>query len=763
MDPSTKDADRALEEYRESLSQEGRFLTYCRGRSRHFWMRQAIVLLLFPVVFLLGGIWIALAAAAMSILGETIDCLVLSKIGKRKALGDRMPLAYAITTVTGGLQALTQIFGIAAIFILGDGETRTLAGAICFAGTLDAALLYSVHRAASIVRIVIYLLGLVTITFQDYLRTGGNDPSLFFDTLAVLFLLYVCWAVVRHVLNTKRRRSNMRMATLENARELAHANAALVQSRRTTRRLAMVAERANDSVIITGRDGEITWVNQAFSRMTGYSFVEAVGRNVCFLNGPQTEPEISATLNGARSEARPMRLEIVNHRKDGRPIWVEVNMCPLFDDEGELLNMVSIERDISEAKERERALAEARREAEESVRARHNFLTTMSHEIRTPMNGVIGTTDLLLDTDLDPQQLDLVKTIGSSGETLLAIINDILDFSKLEAGRLEVETAPFAPGECFRSAIRMVQPLAEAKDLSLDLVLPASLPETLVGDCRRLGQVLLNLLGNAIKFTETGGIRLEVSVHLEQETCDLLIAVRDTGIGIPADKLDRIFESFVQADSSVAGRFGGTGLGLSISRLLMNAMGGDISVASTIGKGTVFFVSISLPIATQAVETEPSCAVVETRPKPQGGLDGLKILVAEDNRTNSMLLERIFAGSGVEVVFAANGREAIDLFQQTAPQIVLMDVHMPILDGLHATRRIREIETEAGDPKVPIIALTANAFPEDRDLCLAAGMDDVVTKPFRKRDLFDAIGSVSPRSPVPPGRRADHAMTLRSG
>lgn len=737
MDTRTEDADKALDAYTASRTAEGRFLSYCRGRARNFVTRQVTVAVLFPVFVYIGGFQVAVLAAVVSVSGEALDCFVLRRYGACASLQHKLPLAMGITTVTAGIQALTNIFCVGLIYILGGSDARTMAGAACFAAILDAALHIGAHRNAAIVRILLFVTCIIMIIRQEMMSTAGMDTALVLDSLSFLFLLSVCWLIVRHVLETRERRVASKMAILEKSRELAHTNAALVRSRQTTKRLAMVAERANDSVIITDADGVVSWVNQAFSKATGYSFSDAVGRNPAFLNGPQTDPAASEALQRARLERTPVRLEIMNQRSDGSSVWFEVNMNPVFDDRGELINVVSIERDIGEAKEREAALAEARRKAEDAVRARRNFLATMSHEIRTPMNGVIGTTDLLLETDLDTQQHSLVRTINASGEALLAIIDDILDFSKLEAGRLEVDAEAFSPSECFRSAVELVQPIADAKGLQLNLVMASSMPETLVGDGRRISQVLLNLLGNALKFTETGHVDVDVSVRLEAEKCHLLISVRDTGIGIPANRLDSIFESFVQADSSVAGRFGGTGLGLAISRLLVNAMGGEISVASTLAEGSTFYVSLALPIAEDEVLQET--ADPEEKVERSDVFSQLKVLVAEDNRTNTLLIDRMLDSVGVKPVFAINGREASEFFESCVPDIVLMDVHMPILNGLDATRRIRAFEQRNNLHRVPIVALTANAFPEDRDSCLDAGMDGIVTKPFRKRDLLSAL------------------------
>ncbi|SNT22255.1 hybrid sensor histidine kinase/response regulator [Tropicimonas sediminicola] len=738
MDPRTEAADRSLAEFRASRSVEGRFLSYCRGRSRHFWTRQMLVVVCFPIFLTMADIGTTLLIAAIVVLGDALDCAVLRHYGKRGTMGADYARAEAVTTLTGGFQALTLTLFVALVHRLGGHDAQTLAGALCMAALLDASMLYGLHGKAALVRIATYSATLALILIYAIIGPFGGDRASYYDVSAALLIGYVVWAFSRHLHKTRQRRSVMQMATLESARDLAHANVALESSRQTTRRLAHVAERANDSVIISDSDGLISWVNRAFTEVTGYSFSEAVGRNVNFLNGPETSEAAIRKLNTARAERRPVRVEIINRHKGGHPIWVEVSIAPVFDDSGELEHMVSVERDISEAKRREHAVAAARQAAEDAVRARHNFLATMSHEIRTPMNGVIGTADLLLETPLDEAQRTLVRTITSSGEALLAIVNDILDFSKLESGRLDVVAEPFSPEQCLRHAVELVFPLAEAKGLELSLVLPQNLPARVIGDDGRWRQILLNLLSNAIKFTEDGFVRVEVSLRMDGTQCHFLISIRDSGIGIEMERIDHIFDSFTQADANVAGRFGGTGLGLSISRLLAEAMGGEISAESRPGKGSVFHVSLSVPVATTVETTAPR--LPEAPPVPDAAeLAGLVVLVAEDNRTNTLLIDKMLSAMGLETVFAVNGREAVDLFVLRRPDIVLMDMHMPILDGLEATREIREREAQDGDVPTPIIALTANAFPEDRSMCLLAGMDDVVTKPFRKHDLHMAL------------------------
>ena len=532
--------------------------------------------------------------------------------------------------------------------------------------------------------------------------------------------------------------------------------------------LSLAVESSPVSVVISDVNGVIESLNAAFSRMTGYSEEEIIGQEMKILRSGVHPDSFFDALWVRLREGASERYEFCNRRKDGSIYWVHQAISPIFNKAGEISHFVWVGEDFTEAKHQEQMLREAKEAAEKATQAKSDFLANMSHEIRTPMNAIIGLSHLCLNTQLDPRQLDYLSNISSAAKSLLAIINDILDFSKIEAGRLQLEKIPFDLSSVFAHTANLNMAKAREKELSLVFRQAPEVPQKLIGDPTRLGQVLLNLCSNAIKFTQKGEISLECSLlELREDSAYVRFSVTDQGIGMTEEELKRLFSPFVQADSSTTRKYGGTGLGLTISKQIVEAMGGQIHVSSVPAQGTCFSFEIPLGLAalseaSTATKAKPDAdSPVQDHSRPLSEeeltpLQGLRVLLVEDNKFNQQVAMDLLELVGITCDLAENGREAIEQIKAKTFDLVLMDLQMPEMDGLTATRHIRQ---DLQQTKLPIIAMTANAMAADRDRCLAAGMNAHIGKPIDPNNLYGQLlqwqkaggaGSPGAASPVHP-------------
>jgi PAS domain S-box-containing protein len=483
--------------------------------------------------------------------------------------------------------------------------------------------------------------------------------------------------------------------------------------------LSLVASKTDTGVNISDREGHTTWANRSLEKLIGYTLAEIQGHKLgnIIANDESQRDLILASRNKAENN-ESYSIEIKAITKDGKPIWLSVANTPVVDDRGKVIRQIDLITDITQRKQVERELVESKEQALQLSEAKEMFLSVMSHEIRTPLNAVIGMTHLLLDNDPKVSQIDDLNILKFSAENLLNIINDILDFTKIETGNLMLESVPLDIQSLAADIVSSLQVNAAKKGNKLE-VTTERLPELILGDKTRLYQVLMNLLGNAIKFTNQGKVQLNIELSEETDTqVQILFEVIDNGIGIPEDKLSYIFETFTQAKSDIARKYGGTGLGLAITKKLLKLYNSEILVESTEGKGTTF----SFKVAFNKV------------PADFNTFAGKSILVVDDNEINILIANRILTKMGFVLEFASNGHEAIQKVMDTQFDLIFMDIKMPGIDGYETTSIIRELE---GDyfKKVPIIALTASTLQDEHVKFRASGMDGHVLKPFKPEEI----------------------------
>jgi PAS domain S-box-containing protein len=501
--------------------------------------------------------------------------------------------------------------------------------------------------------------------------------------------------------------------------------------------LSLVASKVSNGVVISNADNKVMWINDAFEKITGYHILDVQNNHLGdVLKGELTDLSIIQKARELSKAKQSFEVDLLIYRKDGQPLWVSVINSIILDSYGNIDKYVEVIIDITAKKKAEHELIATKEEALQLNRAKDMFISVMSHEIRTPLNAVIGISQLLMDDNPAPSQKENLNILKFSADNLMTLINDVLDFTKVETGNIELEKVNVDMRDLVNSVINSMQFKAQAKGIYLKAQVDDSLPQFIKGDKTRLCQILLNLVGNSLKFTEKGGIVIDLKV-IEQTPNEVRIRfeVSDTGIGIAADKINTVFESFKQADANITRLYGGTGLGLAITKRLVELHDSRVNVESVYGQSSKFWFTITFNKGKNNLDTN-------TNNEVRIGLK-LNVLVVDDNHINRLLIDKVLKKWGIAADFAENGLIALEKIEAKHDyDVVLMDIHMPEMGGLEATKILRS-KDDAYSQQLPVIALTASMLNNQMDMIGDAGMNDYMLKPFDQKTLYDKISKFS--------------------
>lgn len=501
-----------------------------------------------------------------------------------------------------------------------------------------------------------------------------------------------------------------------------------------------VVENQGEGVGVVDENENFIFANPAANRIFGLENGELIGKNLRdFSTSEQLKIFLEQTEQRKGGEKGTYEAEIL--RKDGKTRTLQVTATPRVSKTGEYLGAFGIFVDITDLKKTENDLKKAKEIAERANRSKSDFLAFVSHEIRTPMSGVIGVTDLLLETSLNSKQKYLVDMIRISGENMMLLLNDILDFSKLEYGKFKLEIMTISLSETIEESLKLFSPAAHEKKIGMSYHIKKGVPNFVKTDNKRLKQILANLLSNAIKYTEHGDIELKIETRKKfADNVELVFSVKDSGVGISEELQKKLFTPYEQEEEIITRKYQGTGLGLAICKKMTELLGGNIWVESKKGAGTVFYFTIKAGLSEEYIsffETDRQKNTVKREESLLSEKYPFRILVAEDNMINRKLMLKILESFGYSAMIASNGREVLEIVENEPVDLIFMDIQMPEIDGFEATKIICEKIPKKNRPK--IIALTANALEGDRERCLEVGMDDYISKPIRKDDLYNII------------------------
>jgi PAS domain S-box-containing protein len=615
------------------------------------------------------------------------------------------------------LSAIVSSYGaLPCFFTLGGDQSALLLGIVLAIGIiLTIGAQHSLHRHMFLATAPVASVALV---WNLYNLGGGETPWLF----AALGVAMVANARFLQVGNAK--------AFEDLIRHKVDAERALERSRESENLYRLLADNQSDMISLWEANGRLLYRSPSVTRALGFTEDERESPNYAIKQHPDDARNIQTLFRTLKPEDGVWNTEYRVFHKDGSEVWIEGAFQRLGDGSG---RMLSTGRVATERKQLEGELHRALDEAKAALKAKSDFLANMTHELRTPLTAIVGFSSLIKGAhDLNPRHARQLGIICDASENLLSVVNDVLDFSRLEAGAVELDAHPFDPMVMVQSTVALLANQAAAKGIYLS-VAAEGFEGPLLGDGARLRQVLTNLISNAVKFTASGEIEVLVRQSKVVDQRKLRISVRDTGIGIPADHIDGIFGRFTQADASVSRQYGGTGLGLAISRRIIEALGGQISVESEPGRGSTFWFEVIMPAAEAVLAEEP-----EVLPGMEAG-QTLRLLLVDDNPVNRELVCALLEPFDVDIETANDGVEAVEAAARATYDLILMDVQMPNMDGLTATRRIRAAEAPDG-ARVPIIALTANVLPDQIARCREAGMDDHLGKPINPERLLNVLG-----------------------